>query len=126
TTFIPALLTHYRPEYSAIVGALSLVNPRSLSWAIEMWGWGLFGLATWLVAPVFHGSKLERATAWAFILNGIMSVVGALVTAADLSWVMTTPGMINYAAWNILMVILAVLVILSLMKRVQVPPSDRD
>lgn len=117
TTFIPALLTNYRPEYSAIVGTLSLVNPRSLSWAIEMWGWGLFGIATWLVAPVFHHSKLERATSWAFKLNGLMSVVGAIVTAADLTWVLTVPGMINFALWNGLMVVLAVLVIRSLSRR---------
>jgi hypothetical protein len=117
TTFVPALLTSYRPENDAVVAALSLVNPRSLSWAIEMWGWGLLGLATWLIAPTFHGSRLERATAGMCILNGIVSIVGAAITAADLGWVMTVPGYVNFVAWNVLMVVLAVLAILSLSRR---------
>jgi hypothetical protein len=117
TTFMPALLTNYRPENDAIVGALSLVNPRSLSWAIEMWGWGLLGLATWLIAPIFHGGRLEQATAGVCILNGIMSIAGAFITAADLHWVMSVPGLVNYVTWNILVVVLAVLVFLSLSRR---------
>jgi hypothetical protein len=117
TTFVPALLTNYRPENDAIVATLSLVNRRSLSWAIEMWGWGLLGLATWLIAPVYRGSPLERATAGVCILNGIVSIVGAFITAADLSWVLTVPGIVNYVGWNILIVVMAVLAIISLSRR---------
>jgi hypothetical protein len=82
-----------------------------------MWGWGLFGVATWLVAPIFRGSRLERVTAWAFVLNGLMSIAGALITSIDLTWVMTAPGMVNYVVWNILMMVLATLVIASLRRR---------
>lgn len=117
TTFIPAVLTHYRSEDSVLVATLSLVNPQSLSWAIEMWGWGLFGVATWLVAPVFQRGRLGKVTAWAFTLNGIMSVAGALITAIDLTWVLTTPGMVNFILWNALMVVLALLTIVSLRTR---------
>ena len=80
TTFLPDLAWHYDEAYAAIIGAFSMSNPTSLAWGIEMWGWGLLGMATWLVAPVFRGSRLERATSLVFAANGAVSVAGALLT----------------------------------------------
>lgn len=117
TTFLPALLTDYRPEYDAIITALSFSNGRSLCWAIEMWGYALLGLATWLMAPIFHGDWVERTTAWLMVLNGILSIVGGFISAVNLGWVLTPPGIINYILWNGLVLLWAVFVIWSLLRR---------
>jgi hypothetical protein len=117
TTFIPALLVDYGPKYDAIITAFSFTNGRSLCWAIEMWGYALLGVATWLLAPVFNRDWVERTTAWLMILNGVISVAGGFITAVNLSWVMTPLGMINYIAWNVLMVLWGAFVIWSLLRR---------
>jgi hypothetical protein len=117
TTFLPVLLMDYRPEYDAVVMAFAFTNGRSLCWAIEMWGYALLGLATWLLAPIFNRNWTEKTTAWLMVLNGVLSIAGGFITAMDLSWVMTTTGMINYIAWNALIVLWGVFVILSLLRR---------
>ena len=120
TTFIPALLTNYRPEYATIVTTFSFANPGSLCWAMEMWGYALLGLATLLLAPVFNRSSwIEKTTAWLMILNGILSIVGGFITATNLAWVMTPAGLTNYVVWNILVVVLSTFVILALSQREQ-------
>jgi hypothetical protein len=84
-----------------------------------MWGWGFFGVATWLVAPVFGGSALERATRLTFRGNGPVSVVGALATVARPGWVMTPAGLAAFAAWNLLLAAMALLAFLSLRQRLR-------
>lgn len=102
TTFLPALARGYRPEYDPLITLLSFSNPRSLCWAIEMWGYALLGVSTILAAPVLRRNWLEKATAGLMVANGIISLVGGFVTSADLSWVMTPTGPANYIAWNVL------------------------
>jgi hypothetical protein len=117
TTFLPALVADYRPEYDPIITAFSFSNPRSICWAIEMWGYALLGLATWLLAPSFHGSTVEKVTGGLMIANGVLSIAGGFITAVNLAWVMSLPGLINYIAWNVLMVVWGAFVIWSLRRR---------
>lgn len=117
TTFVPVLARAYEPTDAALLGALSMSNPRSLAWGIEMWGWGFLGVATWLLAPVFTGGALERATAMAFVANGVVSVIGTLWTVARPGWVMTGIGLAMFAVWNLLLATMAVLALLSLGRR---------
>ncbi len=117
TTFLPALARDYRPEYDPIITAFSFVNPRSLCWAIEMWGYALLGVATWLGAVVFKRSRIEKATAWLMIANGVISLVGGFLSAGNLGWVLTTPGYIFYGVWNVLVLFLSIFFLLSLRRR---------
>jgi hypothetical protein len=117
TTFIPALAQDYQPAYDAAVSTFSLANPLSLCWAIEMWGYALLGVATWLTAPIFNRSRVEKITAGLMIANGVVSIVGGFVTAWSLGWVLTTPGVISYVGWNILVLALSIFVMLSLRQR---------
>jgi hypothetical protein len=118
TTFVPALVTPYRPEHDLLVTALAMSNPRSLAWAIEMWGYGVLGIATWLVACAFDRTdRLERVTRAIFIANGIISIAGALATALAPGWVMTVSGGVAFGAWNLLMVGLGALVIAVMRRR---------
>ncbi len=122
TTFIPDLAKHYDAANAPIISTLSMANPRSLAWGIEMWGWGVFGVATWLVASVFRGSALERATRLAFVSNGPVSVVGALATVAWPGWVMTTAGLALFAVWNLLLAAMALLAVFTLRGRLRSAP----
>ena len=82
-----------------------------------MWGYALLGLATLLLAPVFNRDWIERTTAWLMVVNGIISIAGGFITAGQPGWVMTIPGLINYIAWNALVVLWGVFVIISLYRR---------
>lgn len=117
TTFVPSLVRPYDPAQDAIIAALTMTNPRSLAWALEMWGYAVLGIATWTVAVAFGRSRLERATARICVANGIISVAGGIATAASPGWVQTTPGLIAFAAWNLVMVVLGALVIATMRRR---------
>jgi hypothetical protein len=114
TTFVPTLARSYDPSSAALISALSMSNPASLAWGIEMWGWGFLGVATWLAWGLFAGGGVERAARLAFAANGPVSVVGALWTTARPGWVMTPAGLLAFAAWNALLAAMAVLAFLAL------------
>jgi hypothetical protein len=123
TTFVPALAKAYEPAFAPAISALSLQNPKSLAWAIEMWGYGVFGIGTWLMAPILDRTPIERAARRLMIVNGILSVAGGLITTLKLDWVMTTAGMVNYALWNGLALALAVLLVASFRGRMASQPT---
>jgi hypothetical protein len=117
TTFVPVLASEHRDSDAALLAALSMSNPKSLAWALEMWGWGFLGVATWLVAPGFRGGRLERATRWAFVANGLVSIAGAVWTVLRPGWVMTGAGLIVFALWNLLLLAMAWLALLAFRRR---------
>jgi hypothetical protein len=123
TTFVPDLAQRYQPANAPILATLSMSNPRSLAWGIEMWGWGLFGVATWLASPVFDRSRVERATAFTFIANGAVSIAGALWTVVRPGWVMTASGLGAFAAWNILLLTMATLTFNAFRRRLRMRPA---
>jgi hypothetical protein len=41
TTFLPVLVQSGDRMNDPLIAALTMVNPTSLAWAIEMWGWGV-------------------------------------------------------------------------------------
>jgi len=103
TTFVPELARAYRADNAPLIAALSMANPTSLAWGLEMWGYGVLGVATWLSAATFTGSGLERSVRRGFVANGWMSIAGAVVTSLDPAWVFRTSGMSLFAAWNVLL-----------------------
>jgi hypothetical protein len=107
TTFLPAVVNPYQEEHASIIAMLSMSNPTSLAWSIEMWGWALFGVATWLVAPVFRGGRTQRVTARLFVANGVVSLVSAIATAAQPGWCVTSFGLAAFVLWNVLLLIMA-------------------
>lgn len=108
TTFIPAVVKTYTVELGSVLSTLSMSNPSSLPWALEMWGYGLIGLGTWLAAGFFGTSRLERLAKALFILNGIVSVFGAIIASIDLAGVFSIAGLIGYGVWNVLYLALAI------------------
>lgn len=126
TTFLPALVRDYHPDHDIAIAMLSMSNPRSLCWGIEMWGYGFLGLATWLAAPVLHRDGLEKFTAWLFVINGLISIAGAIMTAVDLTWVMSPSGLVSYVAWNVLILMMSVLLIIVFVRRQRTRASAEE
>lgn len=119
TTFLPTLARRHEPSGAPFIAALSMSNPTSLAWGIEMWGWGFLGVATWLAAGVFAGGGVERAARLAFVANGPVSVAGALWTTVHPGWVMTPAGLVAFAAWNALLAAMSVLAFMAFRGRLR-------
>lgn len=104
--FLPAIVRDYTPELDPLITMFSVVNPTSSFWALEMWGYGFLGIGTWLAASFFTGRGLEQVAKVLFVLNGVLSIAGALLTSWDLEWVLSTAGVVSYVGWNLLYLIL--------------------
>lgn len=111
TTLLPALVGDDDPASRAVLGVLTMANPRSLGWALEMWGYAMLGAATWLVAPVFRRALRGRAARVAGMLcaaNGAASIGSAAWTALQPAWVLGAAGIAAFGVWNALMLALAI------------------
>jgi ABC-type Na+ efflux pump permease subunit len=108
TTFIRNLAMHYKPENDSIISTFSMANPMSLSWSIEMWGYGILGIATWLMAGYYK--QKNNFIRWLLILNGIVSLLSVAFTISNINWVLTPAGIIAYMLWNILMIVLMIMI----------------
>jgi hypothetical protein len=96
--YIPRIV-HERPPFLA---SLTMTNPSSFAWFLEMFGYAAMGVATWLLARGFGGSRRGDAIRSLLVANGVLSVVGAACTALFDGWVFSTAGLVSFAAWNTL------------------------
>jgi len=103
--WVPSLVK----EGSDLVGALVSAKPGSLFWAFELFGYGIIGLAMWLAAPLFPGSGIDRLIRWALAVNGAGSLLAMLVAAFYPRWVLGPLGLAAVLAWNLLIIVIAVL-----------------
>lgn len=117
TTLIPALVRADDPNLGPIISTFSLQNPRSIGWAIEMWGYACLGAATWFAAVVFDQTRVERAVARLMVANGVTSLVAAIITSARLEWVLSGAGLAAYVVWNVLMLALSILLVMAFRQR---------
>lgn len=104
--FIPRVI-HSRPDY---VATLTMANPASFAWFLEMFGYAAMGVATWLVAPGFRGSRRADVVRYLLIGNGIVSIVAAACTASFDRWVFSPFGLVSFAAWNVLIAVCFLLI----------------
>jgi hypothetical protein len=89
--FIPRVIND-RPAY---IAALTMANPSSFAWFLEMFGYAALGVATWLVAPGFRGSRRADVVRYLLVGNGLVSIIGAACTALFDRWVFSTAGLIS-------------------------------
>lgn len=108
--YIPQILQ----TQPGIISVLSMFNPQSLAWVFEMFGYGFLGLSTWFIAGVFRGNKLLNTIRYLLILNGLMSIAGAIFTVINTNWLMATSGLISYGLWNLLILVIMVLVFIEI------------
>jgi hypothetical protein len=108
TTFVHNLALHYKPEYDSAISTFSMSNPMSFCWANEMWGYAFMGIATWLMAGYYRNKNNFIRTL--LIANGIVSLLSAILTIINVSWVMTTIGLVSYFVWNVLMIVMMIMI----------------
>lgn len=118
TTLVPVLARPFHAADAALLAALTMTNPGSLAWGLEMWGYGLLGVATWLCAPVLGDrDSCSRIAVSCFKLNGAVSVVGALATVWDRAWLLSPAGLIAFGAWNLLVIVMCGLALAARLRR---------
>ena len=108
TTFVHNLALHYKPEYDSAISAFSMSNPLSFCWANEMWGYGFLGIATMLLSGYYKNRN--NVIKYLLITNGIVSLLSAVWIIVDVSWMMTTAGLVSYFIWNILMIVIIMMI----------------
>jgi len=104
TTFVPALVSANNRLSDPTLTALTMANPGSVAWTLEMWGYGILGLATWLAAPAIRGGAYAHIASLLFAFNGPVSIAAALMTAWRPEWVLTTTGLVAFGGWNLLII----------------------
>ena len=91
---------------------LSVSNSNSFFWDLEMTGYGFLGLATLSASTFFHNGKKQEMIRLMCIINGIISILGAILTFVFDGWVLSNAGLLCYLIWNIVIMLLAVYLIL--------------
>ncbi len=104
--FVPRILDE-RPDYLSV---LTMANPASFAWFLEMFGYAAMGVATCLVAPIFGGSRRGRTVRCLLVANGVFSVIGAACVAIVDRWVFSSAGLVSFAGWNLLIVVCFLLI----------------
>jgi hypothetical protein len=100
-----AWVPHLARLHDPSVAYVTMANPGAAAWALEMFGYGALGVATWLIAPVFRDGRFGVWISWLFVANGLVSIAGAVITGIHLPWVMSPAGFACFAAWNVLLIV---------------------
>jgi len=108
TTFIPLWVRNG----NAILGVVTMENPESLGWSLELFGYGILGIAMALIAPVFQRKGRQGAIRVLLQLNCVVSVVSAVLFPLVPGWVLTSGGLIAGVLWSLLIAVLMILVML--------------
>jgi hypothetical protein len=111
--FVHQLASHYRPGYAPLITGFTMANPASLGWTIEMWGYAVLGAATWMLSNIFKPAYLKNLLR----LNTLVSILPALWMIIDSEWMLTRTGMILYAGWNVLMIVILISIYYTTTKR---------
>ena len=106
TTYVPYLARNNPPETATVLAVFSMANPGSLAWAFEMYGWGGIGLSFIFMAFVFQNTKTERTLKMLFLINGISSLVSAVMTSIDMNWIFSSAGFAALIIWNVLVLVI--------------------
>ncbi|HEV8550101.1 MAG TPA: hypothetical protein VGQ57_13750 [Polyangiaceae bacterium] len=117
TTFVPALVRDHSPASAPLIAALTMSNPSSLGWCLEMWAYAIAGVATWLCAAVFDQAGIDRLARATFVANGPVSLASAVATTFVPGWVLTSVGLVAFGIWNLLVVVMCGAALLALRAR---------
>jgi hypothetical protein len=109
TVFIHHMASHYRPEYESLITGFSMSNPTSICWALEMWGYAILGVATWLTASYYR--EKNQLIRWLLTINGVVSIGSMIWTMLDYNWILKPIGFNLYIVWNLLMIMAMVAII---------------
>lgn len=128
TTFLPELARNYRETFDPIIGMFTMSNPSGLGWAIEMWGYGILGVASLFAVPFYlaRTNTLDKVIAALLGANGVLSIAGALIVTFSLSWIFTPSGLFAFVFWNLVVLILGAALILSFRRQARPAPQTTE
>ena len=106
TTYVPYLAVNNLPETATVLPVFCMANPGSLAWAFEMYGWGGIGLSFIFMAFIFQNTKTERTLKMLFLINGICSLISAVMTSIDMNWIFSSAGFAALIIWNVLVLVI--------------------
>lgn len=106
--YIPVIIE----SNTQLAGLLTMVNPESISWIMEMFGYGFLGISIWFLVPVFKTTGRQKLVRILIFINGLASILGAVITVFDITWVLSPIGLLNYVGWNLLILALMVFIFL--------------
>lgn len=106
--YVPLLARTARAELAYV----TMANPEAPTWLLEMFGYGVLGVVTWLVAPWFGNVGRRAWIRRLLVANGVLSVAGAVACAWGLAWLQTVPGLVAYLGWNAVFIAGALLIAL--------------
>lgn len=105
--YVPAAVRAGDP----VLAYVTMTNPSAPTWVLEMFGYAILGMATFLAAPLVQGAASRRRWIRGLLrANFAISVAGAIATAVRPSWVQTPAGLASFLGWNVLFAAAAVLI----------------
>jgi hypothetical protein len=96
---------------AAGVEIFSMANANSISWALEMFGYAILGIAVWLVAPAFKGNIRRNIIRWLLIVDAIVSILGVVLEVVFIGKMLNEGALVGYYFWNALVALIAILVL---------------
>jgi len=91
---------------------LSMANPDSVAWALEMFAYAILGISLWLVAPGFTGSRRANLIRYLIVFDAVASIGGAFAAATMPGGMLDSGALVAYYLWNSLVALIAVLVLI--------------
>ena len=104
--YVPAAVQYNKDA----IPVLTMANPASFAWGIEIFGYAFQGLSMSLLAPLFRNGTRALVIRWLLVVNGVLSVAGAVVTCIDITWCMKPFGLASGMLWNFLFMIIMLLI----------------
>ena len=111
--WVPVLIRTQDP----LLARITMYNPQSVAWALEMFGYGFLGLSTWCISLVFWGSRRMNIIRYLLIANGFLSIASAIIATGGVAWFYETAGIIAYISWNLLIIVTMALIYFEFRRR---------
>jgi hypothetical protein len=106
------------------LGYVTMSRGGTPTWVLEMFGYGVLGIATAIAAPMVESGNARRT--WIrrlLVANGAVSVAGAIACAVDLAWVTSLGGLASFFGWNLLFIATMVMIVLEYRPRASMAAS---
>lgn len=111
--WVPVLIRTQDP----LLAMVTMHNPQSVGWALEVFAFGFLGLSTWCISLVFWGSKRMNIIRYLLIANGFVSIASAIIATGEVAWFYDPAAIVAYVLWNLLIIITMALIYVEFRKR---------
>ncbi|HKL38474.1 MAG TPA: hypothetical protein VJ876_06215 [Bacteroidales bacterium] len=111
--WVPVLIRTQDP----LLAMVTMHNPQSVAWSLEVFGFGFLGLSTWCISLVFWGSKRMSIIRYLLVANGFVSIASAIIATGEVAWFYDPAGIVAYVSWNLLIIVTMALIYVEFRRR---------